>query len=118
MKTCSRCSISKPIEDYYTQSDRKNGASHCKECHNAYCVSRWIKIKHEAIRYKGGSCLTCGYSEHYAALQFHHREPENKDVVWNKLRLRSWDKIVKELDKCDLLCANCHSIVHSSIQLS
>jgi predicted HNH restriction endonuclease len=76
-------------------------------------IFRWRKLKLKAIEYKGGSCVHCGYDKHPSALQFHHNDPIEKDAVWNKLKLRSWDKITLELDKCSLLCANCHSIVHS-----
>lgn len=75
-------------------------------------IARWIKIKHKAIDYKGGSCIKCGYNRYYGALEFHHTDPSQKDVDWNKLRLRSWDKIVSELDGCVLLCANCHREEH------
>lgn len=75
-------------------------------------IQRWIKIKKKAIAYKGGACEFCGYSKHYGALEFHHKNPEEKDVTWTKLRLRSWDRIVVELDKCTLLCANCHREEH------
>ena len=75
-------------------------------------VQRWIKRKKKAIEYKGGCCSSCGYDKYYGALHFHHKNPENKDVNWTKLRLRSWDKIVLELDKCELLCANCHAEAH------
>jgi len=113
MKTCTKCKETKPLTDYYKQSDRKNGASMCKVCFNAYCIERWRKGKVKAIEYKGGKCIRCGYGEHPAALQFHHTDPSTKDTNWTKLRLRSWDKIKRELDKCVLLCANCHSIEHS-----
>lgn len=76
-------------------------------------IFRWRKIKLKAIEYKGGSCVQCGYDKHPSALQFHHNDPKEKDVTWNRLKLRNWDKITFELDKCSLLCANCHSIVHS-----
>ena len=78
-------------------------------------VERWIRIKKKAIEYKGGCCSRCGYDKYYGSLQFHHRNPEEKDVNWTKLRLRSWDKITFELDKCDLLCANCHGEVHHEL---
>ena len=76
-------------------------------------IFRWRKIKQKAIEYKGGCCSHCGFNTHPAALQFHHINPEEKDVSWNKLRLRSWHKIVIELDNCLLLCANCHVILHA-----
>lgn len=79
-------------------------------------VERWIKIKKKAIEYKGGCCQRCGYSKYYGSLQFHHINPLEKDVSWTKLRLRSWDKIVSELDKCDILCANCHAEVHHELR--
>ena len=88
-----------------------------KEKLYAYQTQRWIKRKIEAIKYKGGHCINCGYSKYYGALEFHHRNPDEKEVDWAKLRLTSWEKIKLELDKCDLLCANCHREIHS-IQLS
>lgn len=78
-----------------------------------YQITRWRRIKEKAIQYKGGCCVQCGYSTHPAALQFHHIDSTQKDVDWSKLRLRSWNRIIEELDKCIILCANCHSIVHS-----
>lgn len=77
-------------------------------------IFRWRKIKEKAVQYKGNCCVQCGYQKHYAALQFHHINPNEKDISWTKLRLRSWDKIQYELDKCILVCANCHSIIHSN----
>ena len=114
MKTCSKCKQIKSLDNFYNKPDRKGTASECKQCFNSYCVQRWIDKKKEAIEYKGGCCNRCGYDKHYAAMQFHHIDPTTKDVGWNKLRLRSWDKITLELDKCELLCANCHAIEHSN----
>lgn len=76
-------------------------------------VQRWVRIKKRAVEYLGGCCKLCGYSKYYGALHFHHRDSSQKDVVWTKLRLRSWDKITTELDKCDCLCANCHAEIHA-----
>lgn len=86
-----------------------------------YDSSYWAKQykirKLKAIEYKGGKCIKCGYSECIAALEFHHRDPTEKEVQWNQLRKRSWCKIIKELDKCDLLCANCHREEHFDNEL-
>jgi ribosomal protein S27AE len=76
-------------------------------------VARWIKIKQKAIDYKRNICEDCGNSFPYPAMHFHHTDVHTKEVTWTKLRLRSWDKIILELDKCILLCANCHAIRHS-----
>ncbi|MDD9952749.1 MAG: hypothetical protein OXR66_00260 [Candidatus Woesearchaeota archaeon] len=74
-------------------------------------MGRDIVLKKKAIAYKGGCCKHCGYEEHYAALQFHHLR--DKEASWNDMRNMGWEKVRKELDKCELLCANCHHIVHS-----
>jgi hypothetical protein len=65
-----------------------------------------------AIKLLGGECSKCGYNKNYAALQFHHLDPSEKEFNWGKLRLRSWNSILKELSKCQLLCANCHVETH------
>jgi len=115
MKTCTKCGTSKSIDKFYTQSDRKRGSSYCKECKNAYDVARWIDKKKRAVVYKGSYCTHCGKDYPYPAMHFHHRDPLTKDCNWVQLRLRSWSKITEELDKCDLLCANCHAIHHSAL---
>jgi hypothetical protein len=111
MRTCTRCKIEKPDDQFY----RKNAArlqSYCKNCFNDYCKERWHQRKLDAIEHMGGSCADCGYSDNPAVLQFHHLR--DKDHEWTKLRLMSWDRVVEELSKCVMLCANCHVIRHSN----
>ena len=76
------------------------------------------KLREKAINYKGGHCQVCGYSNCLEALEFHHLHSDGKDFgISDKGYTRSWQKIVEELDKCVLLCANCHREVHSGLQL-
>ena len=75
-------------------------------------MDRWKKRKIMMVKEFGGRCEICGYNKNFASLTFHHREPKIKEVSWTKLKLRSIDKIRKELEKCQLLCNNCHGEVH------
>ena len=71
-----------------------------------------------ALDYKGGCCQLCGYKKCSEALEFHHLEVAGKDFgISDKGYTRSWKKIEEELDKCILLCANCHREVHAGLQL-
>lgn len=79
-------------------------------------IQRWIKIKLKAIEHKGGSCIHCGYNKYYGALEFHHVDPKEKDFVWTKLRLKKWSSIINELDRCVLLCSNCHKEEHHKMR--
>ena len=58
----------------------------------------------------GPKCQRCGYDACIEALEFHHRNPKEKDPTYSF----NWGikKLKKELDKCDILCANCHREVH------
>ena len=58
-------------------------------------------------------CKMCGYKEHPAALQFHHRL-KNKEFELANAKDYSLDRVKKEIEKCEILCANCHSILHSN----
>lgn len=111
MKKCSTCQQLKPETEFYKKGKTGRLNSLCKECFNDYCQKRWVNRKKLAVDYLGGKCSHCGYKEHYAALQFHH--VGHKDLTWVKLRLLNWERVIQELDKCVLLCANCHAIVHS-----
>lgn len=74
------------------------------------------QIRQMSLDYKGGKCQICGYNKCIRALDFHHRDPEKKDFGLSaKGYTRSWDSVKTELDKCVLLCSNCHREVHEGI---
>lgn len=75
-------------------------------------IERWKRRKKQAIEYMGGGCSICGYNKSPNALEFHHIDPTTKRWNWNKLRLRKWKDIYEELDRCVLLCSNCHREQH------
>jgi len=66
---------------------------------------RWLG----AIKLDRG-CEICGYNEHPYALQFDHLEPSEKNFNIATWRSCSRETLQKEIDKCRVLCANCHSI--------
>ena len=72
------------------------------------------KTKAKAIEYKGGKCIVCGYNKTPRALHFHHLDPSQKDFGISG-STKSFEKLKPELDKCVLLCANCHSEVHDGL---
>ena len=113
-KVCPTCQEEKLIAEFYSRGKRENNrpASKCKSCFNSYCMKRWIDKKKEAIEYKGGKCVDCSIIYPYPVYGFHHLEPRKKDGQWNQLRLRSKEAIEQELDKCVLLCSNCHRLRH------
>jgi ActR/RegA family two-component response regulator len=76
--------------------------------------TRRFAIKKRAIEYKGGKCSICGYDKCKQALEFHHRDDTEKEFNISGLHSIRWERIQRELDKCDLLCANCHREVHST----
>ncbi len=74
------------------------------------------KLREMARDYKGGKCMVCDYNRCQRALSFHHLNPQEKDFDLSSRGLtRSWERIKKEIDKCVLLCANCHMEVHDGI---
>lgn len=94
----------------------------CFNCSPSYTSNRGSNItairksiKKQLIEYKGGKCEKCGYNKSLRALEFHHNNPKEKDFeVSNKLSLGNFDmkKYYNEVDKCTLLCANCHAEEH------
>lgn len=66
-----------------------------------------------AIEMFGGKCQICGYNKCPNALEFHHVESNNKKEKPAYVIMRwSWERAKKELDKCILVCANCHREIH------
>lgn len=84
---------------------------------NSEAVKRWrINTKERMVSSMGGKCVICGYDKCSDALEFHHLDPNEKEIGLGGIRgdIRGWSKIAEELRKCVLLCSNCHKEVHSS----
>jgi len=79
-------------------------------------AKRRRKIKTLSIEYKGGKCQICGYYKYQGALELHHIDKTKKSFgIGDKGYTRSWKRVKTELDKCILLCANCHREVDAGI---
>jgi hypothetical protein len=77
------------------------------------------KIRRMAVEYKGSKCEICGYDRCIEALEFHHNDITKKDFgISNKGYTRSWLKVKEELEKCTMVCANCHRELHAKLAAS
>lgn len=115
LKFCPKCKRDLPKGMYYSR--RKNSVmSYCKECFNSYTVERQRQIKKKCVEYLGGKCCLCGYNKYFGALEFHHKDPTKKDprIRFGSNRV-NFEALRSELDKCILLCANCHREEHASL---
>lgn len=117
-KICTKCNKQMPLKNFYINSNTNKPKTFCKNCYNKSVASiripRRIDNKKKAIEYKGGCCEKCGYKKFYGALEFHHVNPKHKtgDMSINRWQNYTFNKWKKELDKCILVCANCHREIH------
>lgn len=66
------------------------------------------------IDYKGGACQFCGYNKCQEALDFHHLDSKKKDFNISG-GTKSFERLKPEIDKCVLVCANCHREIHAGL---
>jgi hypothetical protein len=87
----------------------------CQRRQTALPIARRRALKQRAVDYLGGCCLDCGLRTALIPVYaFHHRDPKAKDATAVRLISRGrWEPLRAELDKCDLLCANCHAVRHA-----
>ena len=114
-KLCTRCNTSKELSEFYKRRNDKEPSSYCKLCTNSQTTERQQKLKQHAIGYKGGKCCICGYNKCAQALAFHHIDTSTKEFSIAHAKLTSFSKIKAELDKCILVCNNCHSEIHAGM---
>ena len=112
-KFCYKCSKVKNLDEFYINT------SQCKSCHNNQKVKRGQLMKIKMIHYLGSKCKRCDQhveNTHPNVFDFHHQDHNDKEFDLSKLRYFGWGKIKKEIDKCILLCANCHRIEHAHME--
>lgn len=132
-KKCGKCGADLPAtNDYF--SNYRNGQlqSYCKTCQSeyrkAYYQENSEKQIGQAIQYKKSfiewfnslkatlCCKNCG-EPRFWILDFHHRDPAEKDTeVSALLKMGNKKKILSEIEKCDVLCANCHRDLHYQLK--
>jgi len=126
-KFCQRCQKEKPLQDFYKRkransSNVNEPSPYCKNCTNKQTTERHKDFKQKSVKYKGGKCACCGFNKYLEALEFHHVDPKVKEISISKLRCTNFEKnphVKKELDKCILVCSNCHKGIHAGyIQIS
>ncbi|PLX21278.1 hypothetical protein C0584_03065 [Candidatus Parcubacteria bacterium] len=95
--------------------DKRTYASRA-EYLKAAVAKRRKAIRQKAVELKGGKCEICGYNRCIQALEFHHLDSKSKDFgISAKGYTRSWKKVKEEIEKCIMLCADCHREVHEGI---
>lgn len=132
MKICTRCNVAKELTEYHKRSKSVDGVQpSCKACMaESYKRSRDAKIDHyRAVqakredrnheKYKAWretlECSLCDETE-TCCLDLHHLDPSEKDAnIADVTRYWSWDKLMSEVDKCIVVCSNCHRKIHAGI---
>jgi predicted HNH restriction endonuclease len=107
---CKSCGEENPNNFY----GRKK--TECKNCFNRRSVERRQSHKNRAVELLGGKCSNCGYNTYIGALEFHHTDPTKKDMTIAGSG-KKWETIKKEVEKCILLCANCHRELHYKLRI-
>ncbi len=94
----------------------------CKKCMYDSSKNYLYELKIKCILYKGGKCERCYYDKCVRSMHFHHVDPSLKEFSisdrnpnTNKNGTKKWDSVKKELDKCILLCSNCHYEIHEEL---
>lgn len=112
-KICARCG-----EKFYPKKQAKT-RRYCYDCiPEDFAVADTRKaIKKWGLEYKGHSCQCCGYDACTEALEFHHVDETTKSFNLSDHNIKlDWPIIKKELDKCIVVCANCHREIHAKIR--
>lgn len=113
-KKCSTCNLEYPIDMFYRCGKTKKGvqrySNECKECRKSREIKRYYELKDDILPYKR-ACTHCGVEKPYL-IEFHHKNPSEKEFIISHWRKKSRFELIAELKKCDPLCRNCHEEFH------
>lgn len=76
------------------------------------------ELRQKVAEYKlARGCKRCGYNRNSCALDAHHIQGKariNDGIAFMCHRRKSWEDILTELEKCEIVCANCHREEHDT----
>lgn len=105
MKKCSGCKLSKPVSDFWRDRSRYDGlTTYCKDCQTKKRNDRQDKIIQYLFNHP---CADCPERD-VIVLQFDHLGKKANNISSMVMNGVSWDKILREIKKCEVVCANCH----------
>lgn len=111
-KQCSKCKEVKTLENFYFERTRNRNQyrSYCNLCDNKRKAEATRQAKMKALKYKGESCIICGYNACPQAMDFHHIDPTTKTFPLSSINIRNkgWDIVQQELNKTVTICCRCH----------
>jgi len=110
-KVCIKCKRELSLDMFYSGGNDFC----CKDCLKIYRNTKRHSEKQKAVDYKGGRCQICGYDRSLRALQFHHLDPSKKDFTLSHHSHFIFENFKEEIDKCILICANCHAEIHDGL---
>jgi len=127
-KFCLKCSSYRGRNTKSDDPDRpskRKGPYSCwseeaKKKNKENIYKRGYRRKKELVELAGGSCKRCGYKKNIRVLTFHHLDPSQKcfGLTVNNLWSKKWEIILKEFEKCDMYCQNCHMEIEDEIKMA
>ena len=120
-KECPDCNRLLPREEFGKAKKTTAGnwtyTKRCKACFVAHRSTQHIERVVKAVKELGKElkCCICGYDKCVSSLDFHHLDPSQKDIGVGQMRGHSFQRIKREIEKCVVLCKNCHSEVHAGV---
>lgn len=133
MKTCIKCRLEKPLAEFAFKNKSKNiQHSSCKQCHRDYSSQHYCDNKEHYIAKSGKNrklyytknrefvdnfktnkgCLYCNEKDP-VCLDFHHYKGKKEYCISSKIAECSLNTLMLEINKCHVLCANCHRKLHA-----
>lgn len=120
-KRCGRCGRNRLLK-FFNKRRASGLQSYCRDCHRAAnqthyldnrrahlekAVRRRARLRQLVNEAKSRPCADCGLSYPFYVMDFDHREVKDFAIsqAW---RARSWAAVMAEIEKCDVVCANCH----------
>ena len=126
IRSCNQCGLLAPLKDFQKGKRKQDGSWYrrrkCKKCYLKVKKQYRTNKRNTFIKWKKTlACKDCNYSKKthqsftHSALDFHHHNDNKSYSIGNMINQGgfAWSTIVKEINKCTILCCRCHRERHS-----